>query len=421
MATVNKDFKIKNGLIVEGTTGTINNYDILTKSSADQSYIVGLIGGSAQSTNTPNTVVLRDGSGNFAAGTITANLTGNVTGDVTGTVSDISNHTTSSLTEGTNLYYTNARVTTHVQTSLSTDDLSEGALNKYFSDTLARGAFTNGSGINYNSANGEFSAHIGNGLQFSGLGEIEIDNLVVATQTDVSTAISNHAAVSNGVHGVLGDVVGTSDTQTLTNKTIGDGLTFNDGSNNSTIDVTGNNLTITANADLTLTSSTGDIVINPDGGAYIGSVSAGNTIATNSYVDNAVSGLAWKEAVNLLATSNVPLTGNTGTVVIDGHAALADGDDGYRLLLKGQTTGSENGIYVYSDNGTTYTLTRTADADTYQELVGAAVFVMEGTTYGQTSWVQSNHYLTDFTSQTWTQFSGSGSVIAGNGIAVNGL
>ncbi len=31
MATVTKDFKVKNGLIVEGTTGTINNHDILTK------------------------------------------------------------------------------------------------------------------------------------------------------------------------------------------------------------------------------------------------------------------------------------------------------------------------------------------------------------------------------------------------------
>lgn len=37
------------------------------------------------STNTASTVVLRDGSGNFSAGTITANLTGNVTGNITGT------------------------------------------------------------------------------------------------------------------------------------------------------------------------------------------------------------------------------------------------------------------------------------------------------------------------------------------------
>ena len=35
--------------------------------------------------NSANNLVLRDGSGNFAAGTITANLVGNVTGDVTGT------------------------------------------------------------------------------------------------------------------------------------------------------------------------------------------------------------------------------------------------------------------------------------------------------------------------------------------------
>jgi hypothetical protein len=81
MATVVKDFKVKNGLIVEGTTGTINNHDILTKKQDDQDYIVGLIGGTSTSNNTPNTVVKRDANGNFAAGTVTANLTGDVTGN----------------------------------------------------------------------------------------------------------------------------------------------------------------------------------------------------------------------------------------------------------------------------------------------------------------------------------------------------
>jgi len=115
MATVNKNFKIKNGLVVEGTTATVNNFDILTKSSADQSYITTLVGGSGSSTNTPDTLVLRDSNGDFAAGTITAtsfvgDLTGDVLGDVTGTVSDISNHDTDSLSEGvTNLYFTDAR------------------------------------------------------------------------------------------------------------------------------------------------------------------------------------------------------------------------------------------------------------------------------------------------------------------------
>ena len=107
MATVTKNFKIKHGLVVEGTTGTINNFDILTKSTEDQTYIVGLIGGSATANATANTVVLRNGNANFAANTITADLVGNVTGQV----SDISNFDSDDLTEGaSNLYFTDQRV-----------------------------------------------------------------------------------------------------------------------------------------------------------------------------------------------------------------------------------------------------------------------------------------------------------------------
>jgi hypothetical protein len=85
MATVNKDFKIKSGLIVEGTNGKINNYDILTKKQDDQDYIVNLIGGTATPDNTPDTVVKRDGSGNFAAQTVTVEAL-DVSG--VGTISD---------------------------------------------------------------------------------------------------------------------------------------------------------------------------------------------------------------------------------------------------------------------------------------------------------------------------------------------
>jgi hypothetical protein len=81
MATVTKDFKVKNGLIVEGTTGSINNFDILTKKTDDQNYIVNLIGGTATSANEANKVVKRDASGNFAANEITADLVGDVTGN----------------------------------------------------------------------------------------------------------------------------------------------------------------------------------------------------------------------------------------------------------------------------------------------------------------------------------------------------
>jgi hypothetical protein len=140
--------------------------------------------------------------------------------------------------------------------------------------------------------------------------------------------------------------------------------------------------------------------------------------ANKLYVDQAVQGLTWKESVNLMSTTNVALTGSTG-LVIDGHSALDSTDNGYRILLIGQSTGSQNGIYTFSDNGTNYTLTRAVDADTHDELIGATVFIKEGTAYGSTSWVQTNHYITDFSGQTWVQFSGAGTYTASNGVVLD--
>jgi len=86
----------------------------------------------ATDANTASAIVARDGSGNFSAGTITANLTGNVTGQV----SDISNLSTDSLGEGsTNLYFTSARVDA-VLDATTTDSIGEGSTNLYY--TTAR-------------------------------------------------------------------------------------------------------------------------------------------------------------------------------------------------------------------------------------------------------------------------------------------
>lgn len=95
------------------------------------SYYTAIIDGAA-SANTASKLVLRDGSGNFSAGTITANLTGNVSGSA-GTVTSISAHDTNDLSEGsTNLYFTNARADARIAAA-STSDLSEGT-NLYYTD-----------------------------------------------------------------------------------------------------------------------------------------------------------------------------------------------------------------------------------------------------------------------------------------------
>ena len=133
MATVVKNFKVKNGLVVEGATATVNNFDILTKSSSDTTYIQGLVGGVANSSSVANAIVLRDENKNFAANVITADLIG----DVTGTVSDISNFDTDDLTEGTtNLYFSNARAQAATAASYDAAGSATSAANTAYTNAI---------------------------------------------------------------------------------------------------------------------------------------------------------------------------------------------------------------------------------------------------------------------------------------------
>lgn len=143
--------------------------------------------------------------------------------------------------------------------------------------------------------------------------------------------------------------------------------------------------------------------------------------ASKIYVDEMVAGLAWKEAAHLFSNSNVALTGSTNTLIIDGHDALVAADSGiYRIILNAQSTATENGVYLYTDNGTTYTLVRTDDAQTADQLQGASIYVQEGTTYGTSSWVQSNYNADTFDELVWVQFSGAALITDGAGLLKEG-
>lgn len=183
---------------------------------------------------------------------------------------------------------------------------------------------------------------------------------------------------------------------------------------------------VAVGGDLVVTGSltSGQVNVNNNRITGVADPTSNTDAANKIYVDNAIAGLAWKEAIHLIAHgtgNNVALTGNTNTLVIDGHPALVQADSGiYRILLAAQTTASENGIYVYNDNGTTYTLTRSSDADSPAELTGSSVYVQEGTAYGTSSWVQSNYNIDSFDDQVWVQFSGTALIDDGAGLLKTG-
>jgi hypothetical protein len=133
--------------------------------------------------------------------------------------------------------------------------------------------------------------------------------------------------------------------------------------------------------------------------------------ANKAYVDSVAQGLDTKASCVVATTANITLS---GTQTIDGVAVVA----GNRVLVKNQTLSENNGIYVADAS----TWTRSSDANTWDELVSAYVFIEEGTSQADTGWVctiNSGGTL-GTTPITWTQFSGAGTYEAGTGLTLTG-
>lgn len=144
----------------------------------------------------------------------------------------------------------------------------------------------------------------------------------------------------------------------------------------------------------------------------LGTPTSNTDAATKAYVDSVAQGLNVKTAVKVATTANIVLS---GLQTIDGVTLIA----GDRVLVKSQTTDTENGVYVAASGS----WTRATDSDFGTELVNAFYFVQSGNTLQATGWVQSTPgpITVGSTSIVFSQFSGAADYTAGAGLTKTGL
>lgn len=147
----------------------------------------------------------------------------------------------------------------------------------------------------------------------------------------------------------------------------------------------------------------------------LGTPSSASDAATKDYVDTQVAansaGLDFKESVRAATTANITLS---GTQTVDG-INLQVGD---RVLVKNQTTQSQNLIYVVASGSWTIA----ADSANGKLTSQAFVFVEEGTTNGGTQWRVTNtgSITVGSTNITWSQYGTGNTYTAGNGLQLSG-
>jgi|TARA_R100000030_G_scaffold96536_1_gene84757 hypothetical protein len=182
------------------------------------------------------------------------------------------------------------------------------------------------------------------------------------------------------------------------------------------------NVTVNGN-DISTTNSNGNLTLSPNGTGTV-TVPSGykdrsgfgaTSLATKEYVDAVKTGLDFKDSVRVASTANVDES--SAPAAIDG-VTLSSGD---RVLLKNQSTGSENGIYVFNGSGSA--MTRATDADADAEVTsGLYVFVEAGTVNSDTGFVLTTDgsITVGSTALTFTQFSGAGQITAGDALTKSG-
>lgn len=159
-------------------------------------------------------------------------------------------------------------------------------------------------------------------------------------------------------------------------------------------------------------SLSGNLNLNNNKITNLADPTSAQDAATKAYVDATAQGLDVKQSVKAATTANITLS---GTQTVDGVALSV----GARVLVKNQTTASQNGIYVVQSSS----WTRATDADSSAKVTpGMFVFVEQGTINGDSGWVLTTDGAITLgtTSLNFSQFSGAGQITAGAGLTKTG-
>ena len=410
-------------------------------------------------------------------GNVVGNVTGNVTGNTSGTAATVTGAAQTNITSlGTLTALTvddvavNGKVITMTGSSGDTATLTagtNGTLDITTTDTAAAAA-------NIQITADGTAELAGTTVTLDSSGGITLDadggTITFADAGSSLGTITSSGYTGNVVGDVTGDVTGTADVATVaTTVTITDNESTDE--DNAIIftaggDVDGGNIGLESDGTLTYNPSTGKVTATGFVGTLTGNVTgnasgtaatvtgaaqtaitsvgtlnglaiagsqtitmgsnrvtnvtdptSAQDAATKAYVDAVKTGLDVKDSVVAASTGNGTLSSAyTNGDTLDG-VTLATND---RILLKDQSTGSENGIYTVNSSGAP---TRATDFDANAEVTsGAFTFVTEGTANGDSGFVlTTNDDITvGTTAMTWAQFSGAGQITAGAGLAKSG-